>query len=275
MSRSHSLHIVAQSLFTGLLALYVLAGVRAAPFHGDESTIIHKSRDWYLLIQGNLPALLYSPTPPQRAEQELRLLNGVISDDAIGLLSWLGGSTIQTVNEQWDWGADWTYNFNSGHAPTDAQLFVARMSSALMTVLSVALVFAIARRLGGKGSAYLAAIIYATFPAILLNGRRAMFEGATLLAITLVIAIGLIVSQRRNSSSSTSVPTRQANQWLWIAFGLASGFALASKHILVIPIVGVCAAILLLARRDLLKALLGCVIAGIVAGLTFLALNPA
>ncbi|HLY26839.1 MAG TPA: phospholipid carrier-dependent glycosyltransferase [Aggregatilineales bacterium] len=264
-----------RSLFTGLLALYVLAGVQAAPFHGDESTIIHKSRDWYLLIQGNLPALLYSATPSQRAEQELRLLNGVISDYAIGMLSWFGGSTIQAVNEQWDWGADWAYNFSSGHAPTDAQLFVGRMSSALMTILSVALVFAIARRLGGKGSAFLAAVIYATFPSVLLNGRRAMFEGATLLAITLVIATGLIVSECRNSSSSTSVPTRWANQRAWIALGLASGFALASKHILVITLFGVFAAILLLKRRHILQTLALCVLAGVLALIAFLALNPA
>jgi 4-amino-4-deoxy-L-arabinose transferase-like glycosyltransferase len=144
-----------------------------------------------------------------------------------------------------------------------------------MTVLSVALVFAIARRLGGKGSAYLAAVIYATFPAVLLNGRRAMFEGATLLAISLVIAIGLIVSDRRNSLSSTSVPTRNASRWAWIALGLASGFALASKHILVITIASVFAALLILYRRQLRQAIFGCAVAGLIAGLTFLALNPA
>src|SRR5260370_1491240 len=129
----HAHQAIVRSLFTGLLVLYVLAGVRLAPFHGDESTIIHKSRDWYLIIQSNFSALLYSPTTSQRAEQELRLLNGVISEYAIGFLSWLGGSTFQTVNEQWDWGAAWNYNFNSGHAPPHAQLFFPRLSPPLIT----------------------------------------------------------------------------------------------------------------------------------------------
>ncbi len=277
----HSHQVIIRSIFTGLLVLYVLAGVRLVPFHGDESTIIHKSRDWYLLIEGNLPALFYSatPTPPQRAEQELRLLNGVVSDYAMGFLSWLGGTKLQDVNEQWLWGADWTYNASNGHTPTDAQLFVARTSSALMTILSVAFVFAIASQVQKGSSAYFATLIYTMFPAVLLNGRRAMFEGATLLAITLVIATGLIVSQRRNSTSSTSVPAHHAIQWHWIALGVASGFALASKHILVITIAGVFAALLLLDfianRCRVIATLLGCMASGALALLIFFLLNPA
>src|SRR5476651_690286 len=75
--RSHSRFI--DAAFVGLLILYLLAGITAAPFHGDESTIIHKSRDWFLLAQGKLATLLYSATPVEPAEQELRLVNGVVS----------------------------------------------------------------------------------------------------------------------------------------------------------------------------------------------------
>src|SRR6266436_5005696 len=106
MSRRSQQHFIA-AMFISLLILYLLAGILLVPFHGDESTIIHKSRDWYLLTQGNLSAILYSPTPADPAEQELRLVNGVVSEYSIGLLASLSGLGLHDLPEQWLWGADW------------------------------------------------------------------------------------------------------------------------------------------------------------------------
>src|SRR5258708_24012471 len=147
MSRRSQQHFMA-AMFVGLLIFYLLAGVKLVPFHGDESTIIHKSRDWYLLAQGNLSAILYSATPVDPAEQELRLVNGVVSEYSTGLLASLSGFGLHDLPKQWLWGADWELNRANGHFPSEPLLFVGRLASALLTALSIALVFALARRLG-------------------------------------------------------------------------------------------------------------------------------
>src|SRR5215510_11017733 len=70
-------------LYVGILIFYVLAGARLVPFHGDESTILYMSRDWFK----SPSALAYGAFPPGSGEamdQELRLLNGVVSKDSYG-----------------------------------------------------------------------------------------------------------------------------------------------------------------------------------------------
>jgi 4-amino-4-deoxy-L-arabinose transferase-like glycosyltransferase len=255
------------SLYVGALVLYVVAGMALTPFHGDESTTIYVSHDWYtLIVDRNLPAILYRdpPADPKAAtDQELRLLNGVVSKYSIGLMASLTGIPAADLNEQWLWGADWAYNRDTGHMPGERLLLVARLTSTLMTALSVAVVFAIARRLGGSGPARVAAFLYASLPAVLLNGRRAMYEGATLLAIALVVLIGLEVAGRRSS-------TRR-----WLVLGIVSGLALATKHSLLITVVPVFGVLIGLARRDLWRTAARTTGALAIAAGVFLILNPA
>ena len=69
------------------------------------------SRDYaYQFLQSDLDRLRYSDTPISETEQELRLLNGTVNKYLIGLAWHVGGFTVDQVNEQWDWGADWNYN---------------------------------------------------------------------------------------------------------------------------------------------------------------------
>src|SRR5258708_36802250 len=179
------------ALFVGAFVMYLIAGMMVAPFHGYESTIIHKAIDWYTLTQAhNLSAILYNPAV-QDAGQSLRIQDGVISGYAIGLGWTLFGLNLPDVPSVWDWQADWHYNVTSGHFPTPLMLFVSRLTSTLITAVSVALVFAIALRVGGREAAWIATAIYGLMPAVLLDGRRAMFEGATLLSVGLVILAGL------------------------------------------------------------------------------------
>ncbi len=255
------------SLYVGALVLYVVAGMALAPFHGDESTTIYVSHDWYtLILDHNLPAVLYRdpPTDPKAAaDQELRLLNGVVSKYSIGLMASLAGIPAAELNEQWLWGADWSYNRDTGHMPGNRLLFVARLSSTLMTALSVAAVFAIARRVGGPGPARVAAFLYASLPAVLLNGRRAMYEGATLLAISLVILVGLQVARRGSS-------TRR-----WLVLGIVSGLALATKHSLLITVAPVFGVLIGFRRHDLRRTAACTTGALALAAGIFLILNPA
>jgi 4-amino-4-deoxy-L-arabinose transferase-like glycosyltransferase len=246
--------------------------MRLTPFHGDESTTITKSRDWFALVQrGDLSALLFRDPqhidPAALAAQELRLLNGVISEYGIGFAASLVGLGAADINEQCDWGADWNYNHSYGHVPGELLLVVARLSSTWLTALSIAIVFVILRLLDRR-TAWLGTFVYATMPAVLLNGRRAMYEGALLVTVALVMLSGVILARRIRQQRSTS------RDWLWL--GIASGLAFASKHntaILVASLFGVL--ILASSRYDLPRTLLRAAGAAVVSAGLFLVLNPA
>ncbi len=258
------------ALYIGLLLLYATAGMMAAPFHGDEATIVHLSKDWYRLIaQRDLSTILYRQKWPEQAlqdDQEYRLENGVVSKYAMGLASMLAGARLEDLNYPWFWGTDW--NGNAAHMPKPAVFFAGRLSSTLMTLLSVALVFAIGRRLGGRLTAYPASFMYATMPGVLINGRRMMFEGANLLSICLLIWMGLAVAHRMRRK-----PKLQRNGWLYL--GLAAGFAMASKHNALLTVVPVFGVLLFLGRRDLWRTTRYIMLASVAAVALFLILNPA
>ncbi len=264
------------SLYVALLILYIVAGMGLVPFHGDESTIIYMSRDWYLLFQkGDVSAVFFRAWPPDSREardQELRLINGVISKYSYGLAWSLAGLTVRDVNDPWAWGEDWWENLYYKRIPGYPILFVSRIPSTLMIALSAALVFRIGTRLGGRITAYTGALVYATLPALLLNGRRAMFEGAHLLGIALVVLAGLEVAHRIHAQDRFSRGA-QFRGWLWL--GLASGFALASKHTTIITIAAVVAPLFWLGRRRFRQTIVCSLLAGVTAAALFLFLNPA
>src|SRR3954454_16056420 len=102
----HSRLKLLDALYVGCLLLYILAGITWVPFHGDESTIIYMSHDWYQIVQAHdLASILYRESSSDSKfmqNQDLRLLNGVISKYGIGLTAMLAGFNEDTLNEPWD-----------------------------------------------------------------------------------------------------------------------------------------------------------------------------
>ncbi len=256
-----------------VLSAYILAGAPLVPFHGDESTQIYMSRDVaWLFLTGQPEQVRYSDPPLNATEQHLRLLNGVVNKYTIGAVWALAGFAPDDLNDQWDWGADWTYNQSNGHAPTAALLQVSRWPSALFLVVGLWAVYALAGQVGGRPAAWIAALLYALHPALLLNGRRAMMEGS-LIAFTALSALTAVYWLR----------ARSGRAWGWAAlFGLCAGLAVASKHtaaLAVLPL-GLAALGWALwaarkhgARAGAIRAL-HMALAGLVAALVFYALNP-
>ncbi|MEZ4670548.1 MAG: phospholipid carrier-dependent glycosyltransferase [Anaerolineae bacterium] len=257
-----------------LLIVYVLAGTPLTPFHGDEATQIFMSRDYaYLFIEHDLSKVEYSETSASPAEQELRLLNGVVNKYLIGLAWHISGLTINDLNEQWDWGAGWDYNLQNNHAPSPALLAAARWPSAVLLAAGVAIMFGLGRAVGGRWTPYLASLYYALNPALLLNGRRAMMEGSFIFFSLLVVLVGVWLVTRPSLARA-------------LLLGLVCGFALASKHTAIFTVATVLgtAVIFLIFQSvssqddysDVEYLILPyLVITIVVTGLTFYVLNPA
>ena len=259
-------------LFLGALILYVLAGCRLVPLHGDEATILYMSADFStLFLHGDLAHIEYRLPPPAddpeaATKQALRIVNGVTSKYVYGAMAWLTGFQNSDLPQQWLWGADYAYNQSQKAVPDAVLLFVCRWASALLTALSVVLIFVTGRRAGGAWTGYMATFIYALTPAVLLNGRRAVFESTLLLFSALLVYLML------------RWLNRALRPWQMVALGVVGGLTVASKHTGVISVAIVFVALIggpLLARRWWLsvRTLAGLLGAGVISVVVFFALN--
>ena len=270
MSRRQRLAV---ALWLALLIVYVLAGVDLAPFHGDEALQIRSSVDYAtLFIDGDSAALGVRPDDPRSASSDRRLLQGSINPWTIGFAWHLTGHSSEELPPEpgWDWALDYDRNLTLGLRPSAQLLLTSRYPSALFFALSVPLLYAIAWRLGGTGTALLASGLYALHPALLLNGRRALMEGPLLFFGLLTICCALMILRHGE---------RAGWRW-WLALALSGGLALASKHSALLFLGGALAWLCLAAllqgkRRALLTAALRCILCGILALTVFLALSPA
>lgn len=207
--------------------LYTLLGVGLTPFHADESTQIMMSRDYhYQFIAGDWSQVLYHDPPLNATEQHLRLLNGTVSKYLFGLAWHSGGYTVADLNEQWLWGASWDWNAANGHIPTDDLLQRTRWISALLTALSVPVMFGLGCRWAGRGTAYAASFLLAIHPVILLHGRRAYMEGTLLFFSLLTILVAIWWTNHLSGKTK-----RRGAGWLLpLGLGISAGLTVASKH---------------------------------------------
>lgn len=186
-------YLVLDVLFLAALITYVLAGVPLVPFHGDESTLIHTTRDYaYQFIDRDLSMVMLNGNATiDPMDQQLRLIDGRVHKYLGGLAWHLAGYTVDDLNTAWLWGTDWNYNLSEGHIPTLDLLVITRYASALLMAAGVVVVFLIGKSIGGRPAAYAAAFFYATNPALLVNGRRSMMEGSLMFFSLLTVLAGI------------------------------------------------------------------------------------
>ena len=263
------------ALWLAVLGWYIVAGAGAAPFHGDESTLIFMGSDYFYLFEdGELDTMLYDGDWRIRPmEQHLRLVNGTVSKTIYGWLAARQGFGARDLNQPWRWSRDVAENIALGRVPEAKLLHAARTVSAMQMALAMVCFFAFSRLTLNRPTAYLASAFFALHPAILVNGRRAMMEGSHLLGMMLVLlAAAWLVRERRN--------------WQYLLLGVASGLAIAAKHpnafVVALVFLAVAAVIVIDAWRgrkgDILKRMTGLAwlgAAGIMTLLVFIALNPA
>lgn len=278
---------LADAILLIVLSLYIFAGRDLVPFHGDESALIWMSADYHYLVQEHDPAPVVFRMPPVNGTRQFnRVMTGSVDALTIGLAWDLAGLTVDDLNEVWDWGAfdyptpyEWVVNERRGAVPDDHLLAIGRTPSTLFTIASLFLVFWIARWVSrNRPATWLAAILYATSPAVLVNGRRAMQEGAMFFGTALIILVALYTLRAQRQGS-----WRPALLGWYLALGAASGFAMGCKHTSAIVAAIAFLVVLLyprLARWDRtviafdrrhVSALLA---AGVLAAIVFVALMP-
>jgi 4-amino-4-deoxy-L-arabinose transferase-like glycosyltransferase len=206
-------------LWCNLLALYILAGLHLTPFHGDEAMLIYASQDFRTAFLEGQPWQLTTQPPYQvDSDPHLRILNGSLMPHLFGLSLWIGDLENQRPTRLWQWGQSYDENLALGSRPGAEGLQAARWMACLALALSLIPLFGLGRYWGGRKVAYLATLLYASSPVILVNGRRAMHEGGLLLfGLMLLWATAWMLQQR-------------SPRWAWLWVGLLLGLTLATKH---------------------------------------------
>jgi 4-amino-4-deoxy-L-arabinose transferase-like glycosyltransferase len=167
-------------------ALIAVWGSAAVPFHPDETTFIFMSRDFDLLFrQGQPAAVAWQDTSQPESVRRYRLLDAPLSRYLAGLGRSLAGRPYLPVD--WDWSASWEQNAAAGAVPDPLTLAAARLPAALLTGLSLGLVYALGGQMGGRPAGVTAALLYGMSGLVLLHGRRAMSEGPLLFFTLLTI----------------------------------------------------------------------------------------
>ncbi len=268
--------LIADVIFLAALMLYALAAVPLTPFHGDEPMLIHMSGDYEVaILQGNPNALVTHPPYYIDSDPQLRILNGTMHRYLVGLARQLAGIGPEQLPPApgWDWGLSYDRNVETGHRPPDAVLMAGRWPSAILLALCAPLMFGLGWLIGKRPGAYLAAALFMLNPIVLLNGRRAMQEGALLFFGLAVVLTAAWIARRRAEEKAVS-------PWLWALLALTGGLALASKHSTLPFIAGALAWVLLgelthFQLRPFLKTAGALILAGLLILGLFLAISPA
>lgn len=250
------------------LSIYILAGTSHVPFHGDESTTIWMSKDYAYITTGDWERVRFSEPPLDPPEQQLRFITGSLTKYLMGISWQVSGYTVADINEQWHWGFDWEWNRQNGHMPDDDLLMAQRLTSAVMLSAGAWVIFAIAVQISGWPAGYIASLLYALQPALLLNGRRAMFEGGLILFLLLTVLFGIYMLRYRA-------------WWSVIGLGLMAGLALSAKHsaiFTVVTVFGIVSVWLLYTHREsriqLMTVLAKVIVASGLVVVIFYALHP-
>lgn len=181
------------------VALYVLIGTPLATFHPDEAMQLHASGDWEVLTGPQGPcALTTRPPYAMDSDAHLRILNGSLHRHFTGLLRGLAGLGPDSLPRApgWDWGKDFLGNDAAGHVPRPEVLFVGRAASVILLAATVVPAWLLGRLVAGAAGAWLFTTLVLLNPAVLLNGRRAMQEGALLFFGMLAVLAAFHVARR-------------------------------------------------------------------------------
>ncbi len=181
------------SLFITLASILYFWDLLAVPFHPDESTQIYMSSDIELIFK-EPKSFFFSQTPSNPIRQSYRLLDAPLTRYLIGIARNL--SDIPPLKSDWDWSKTWDQNIDADAFPSDSQLLVSRLSTAIFFPFSLFFLFKLGKQITSHLLGWLFMAFYTINPLILLHTRRAMSEGP--LVFFIILFLWIIIKNQKN-----------------------------------------------------------------------------
>src|SRR5690242_17016058 len=123
-----------------ILIVYLFSGLSLIPLHGDETSFIWASQDWFHLTRGDLAELSYAPardSDPRDLQVE-RLATGPLMHYLIGFTESVIGFRLDDLPaNDWNWDYSLDQNQNEGLVPPPGMLLTGRTASTLGLALSI------------------------------------------------------------------------------------------------------------------------------------------
>lgn len=173
--------------FTG----FFFTGISGVPFHPDEATQIHNSRELITYFTDPL-ALAWDGELPVTENLRFRMIDAPLPRYTIGFIRLIADHDPPTAH--WDWGKTFQENTAAGALPSDEMLTGSRILIAASIPLAMGFLYLTGRNLSGWLTGWLAAVLLGLNPLVLLHGRRAMAEGL----LILMVSAFLWVSSRKS-----------------------------------------------------------------------------
>ncbi len=167
-------------LFIILASSFFFWNIAEVPFHPDEATQIYTSSDVDHFIQAPL-SLSWKTQTPLDDLMIYRLLDAPFARTWIGIFRFL--NNVPELQTDWDWTTGWITNMKEGAFPSQEQLVVGRLASAVFFPFDLLLLYLIGRKLRGNLLGWLMMILFCLNALVLLHTRRAMSEGPLLFFI--------------------------------------------------------------------------------------------
>jgi len=180
--------------FLGIFFIYsfIYFSLALIPFHPDESTQLYMSSDFDTYISDPF-SMVWKTEKQTDFHQKYRELDAPLTRYAIGFGRKL--FHIPALVSDWDWSSSWEHNSNIGALPSMQQLLISRASIAFFLPISILLIYWLGKKVNGRFTAIIAALLLLFNPLVLLHCRRGMAEGI-LLFTTLLALIGIILGER-------------------------------------------------------------------------------
>ncbi len=201
-----------------LVALFIVAltalhlwAIDEVPFHPDETSLLFQSRDLEHLFE-DPGGMAWRADSTLDRQLEYRLLNPPLPKYVLGAGRRLAGYGPEAVSVDWDWGASWELNAQSGALPRVDLLRGARLASTVLLPITLLATYLVGRRLQGPSAGFAALIVLGTSALLMLHGRRAMSEGTLVMGVSLAL-YGIVSAGRRP----------------WLA-GLGAALAFSAKY---------------------------------------------
>lgn len=216
--------IILSAAWLIFLAAFIFLGMPYASFHGDETAYIFTSHDYITLFIKHDPQALRVGYPTQSELEYLRIADGSTARYTIGFTLHLAGYDESDLPMHgYMFGEPYAENQALGLVPDEQMLLIARLPSTLFLALSAAAMFGIGWCFGGLPMAFFVSGLYTFNPIILLNGQRAMQEGALLCFGLTTVLIGILIALRRERG-------RRIPLLLWIGLIIAGALTMVSKN---------------------------------------------
>jgi hypothetical protein len=175
-------NILALVIFITAASILYWTGLPDVPFHPDEGTQLFMSADFTRFFSHPLD-LAWSPNREDNLQQHYREMDAPLTRDMLGFAGWIRG--LEPLKTDWNWALSWQENKALGALPEERLLLTGRLAVGILYPLTLILMAACGKILGGSAAGWAALALTAGNALILLHTRRAMAESSLIFTTAL------------------------------------------------------------------------------------------